>query len=83
MAANPSTKHLLEDPSFVAKLQAIQKNPQAGIQEIGSDHRFVSVLGVLLGMECMAGFPGRAGGGEPMQTDEPVPPPFFPELNVY
>src|SRR5271170_1923292 len=74
IAANPSTKHLLADASFMAKLQTIQKNPKAGIQEIGSDPRFMSVLAMLLGID-MSGVPGgAAGGGEPMQTDEPVPP---------
>ena len=80
IAANPSTKHLLADASFMAKLQVIQKNPQAGIQEIGSDPRFMSVLGMLLGID-MSGLPGGAGGGEPMQTDEPVPPLLPPELD--
>ena len=75
IAANPSTKHLLADASFMAKLQVIQKNPQAGIQEIGSDPRFVSVLGMLFGLDMMSGLPGGARGGEPMQTDEPVLPP--------
>jgi hypothetical protein len=61
----------------MAKLQAIQKNPKAGIQEIGSDPRFMSVLGMLLGID-MSVLPGGAGGGEPMQTDEPVAPPLLP-----
>ena len=74
IAANPSTKHLLADASFMAKLRAVQKNPKAGIQEIGSDPRFMSVLAMLLGID-MSGIPGGAGGGEPMQTDEPVPKP--------
>lgn len=82
IATNPSTKHLLADPSFMAKLQAIQKNPTMGIQEIGQDPRFMSVLAMLLGID-MGGLPGGApGGGEPMQTDEPVKPILpLPPLN--
>jgi len=73
IAANPNTKHLLADPSFMAKLQMIQRNPKAGFQEIGQDPRFMSVLAMLLGID-MSGVPAgpASGGGEPMQTDEPV-----------
>ena len=80
IAANPNTKHLLADASFMAKLQAVQKNPKSGIQEIGQDPRFMSVLAMLLGID-MSGAPGGAGAGEPMQTDEPVPP--HPQVWAY
>ena len=67
IAANPTTKHLLADPTFMAKLQMVQRNPQLLQQEIMQDQRLMSVMAMLLGINMQA-------PGEPMQTDEPVVP---------
>ena len=72
MAGNPNTKHLLADPTFMQKLQFLQKNPKLLQQEIMQDQRLMSVMAMLLGIN-MSG----ADGGEPMQTDEPVPNPYL------
>ncbi len=72
IAGNPSTKHLLADPTFMQKLQFLQKNPKLLQQEIMQDQRLMSVMAMLLGINMSV--PGE-GGGEPMQTDEPVPAP--------
>ncbi|KAI5865678.1 hypothetical protein GGS23DRAFT_553709 [Durotheca rogersii] len=53
---NPKTSSYLADPSFVAKLQAIQKNPQ-NTQELFSDPRMIQVLGVLMGIDMQMGMP--------------------------
>lgn len=50
LAANPKTASLLADPSFMAKLQQIQKNP-GNAQDLFSDPRLLQVLGVLMGVD--------------------------------
>lgn len=50
LASNPKTSSLLADPSFMAKLQQIQQNPQ-NTQELFSDPRMLQVLGVLMGVD--------------------------------
>ena len=77
IAGNESTKHLLADPAFMAKLQQIQRNPALAQQEVMQDPRFISVIAMLLNIQMpAAGGPGPSSfGGEPMQTDEPVPHP--------
>jgi stress-induced-phosphoprotein 1 len=50
MAANPQTSKLLADPSFMAKLENIKRNPQTLMQEMG-DQRMIAVLGLLLGQD--------------------------------
>jgi stress-induced-phosphoprotein 1 len=68
IAANENTKHLLADPTFMTKLQQIQRNPALAQQEVMQDPRFISVIAMLLNIQM----PGA--GGEPMQTDHPVIP---------
>ena len=65
IAQNPNTKQFLSDPTFMAKLQMVQRNPQLLQQEIMQDQRLMSVMAMLLGVNMSA-------GGEPMDTDEPV-----------
>jgi len=71
IAGNPTTKHLLADPTFMSKLRQVQQNPQMLQQEIMQDQRLMQVMAMLLGINMS--MPGEAGEtGEPMQTDEPV-----------
>jgi stress-induced-phosphoprotein 1 len=72
IAGNPSTRHLLADPTFMSKLRLVQQNPQMLNQEILQDQRLMQVMGMLLGMDMSFADPNA--GGEPMQTDEPVVP---------
>jgi stress-induced-phosphoprotein 1 len=65
IANNPNTKQYLSDPTFMAKLQMVQNNPQLLQQEIMQDQRLMGVMAMLLGLNMNV-------GGEPMQTDEPV-----------
>jgi len=78
IAGNESTKHLLADPTFMAKLQQIQRNPALAQQEVMQDPRFISIIAMLLNIQMPGtGGPGPSSSGEPMQTDEPVFP-FLP-----
>jgi stress-induced-phosphoprotein 1 len=81
LAQNPKTSKFLADPSFMAKLAAIQKNPNNS-QDIFSDPRMIQVLGVLMGvdMDMMgAGMPGGPGGaGAPKEAEEDMPMPDAP-----
>ena len=68
LAANPKFAPYLADPAFVAKLQALQSNPQdlAGVMGGGAgggapDPRFLEVLSFLLGAQIRT--PGGGGGG--------------------
>ena len=49
LASNPKTSSFLSDPSFMAKLQEIQKNPQN--PDLFSDPRMLQVLGVMMGVD--------------------------------
>jgi stress-induced-phosphoprotein 1 len=77
LASNPKTSSLIADPSFMAKLQAIQQNPN-NMQDLFSDPRMIQVLGVLMGvdMEMRDAPEGPAGGsGSRVETEEDVPMP--------
>ncbi|KAK2069171.1 hypothetical protein P8C59_003775 [Phyllachora maydis] len=50
IAANPKTSHLLADPSFMAKLQAMQQNP-GNVQDLFTDPRMMQILPVLMGID--------------------------------
>lgn len=65
IAGNPNTKHLLADPTFMQKLQMVQRNPQLLQQEIMKDQRLMSVMAMLLGINMNA-------QDQPMDRDEPV-----------
>jgi len=78
IAGSPQTKHLLSDPSFMAKLHQVQQNPQLLQTEVLQDQRLMQVMVMLLGINMSA----PPEGGEPMQTDEPVSP-HSEEVNIY
>lgn len=84
LAQNPKTSKFLADPTFMAKLAAIQKNPNSS-QDIFSDPRMIQVLGVLMGVDMdmmgggMPGGSGSAGGfGAPKEAEEDMPMPDAP-----
>jgi stress-induced-phosphoprotein 1 len=76
IAGNASTRHLLADPTFMQKLQFVQKNPKLLQQEIMQDQRFMSVMAMLLGINMSA-------PGQPMDQDEPVIPIAFIRFPSY
>ncbi|KAL2125010.1 hypothetical protein VTJ04DRAFT_1375 [Mycothermus thermophilus] len=76
LASNPKTSALLADPTFMAKLQAIQQNPH-NMQDLFSDPRMIQVLGVLMGvdMELRESADGAPSGSGTSQAEpqEDVP----------
>lgn len=77
LASNPKTSSLLSDPSFMQKIQQIQRNPKSlDFQEMMGDPRFLQVLGVLMGVDMqMREAPEEAGpaGGEAKEAEEEMP----------
>ncbi|KAI0799155.1 hypothetical protein GGR55DRAFT_670661 [Xylaria sp. FL0064] len=61
---NPKTSSYFSDPSFIAKVQALQKNPQ-NTQELFSDPRMIQVLGVAMGVDMDVRSPGDFAGDAP------------------
>ncbi|KAI1279311.1 hypothetical protein F5Y07DRAFT_358107 [Xylaria sp. FL0933] len=61
---NPKTSGYFSDPSFIAKVQALQKNPQ-NTQELFSDPRMIQVLGVAMGVDMDVRSPGDFAGDAP------------------
>lgn len=62
IASNPKTSGYLADPSFMAKLQALQKNP-SNAQDLFSDPRMIQVLGVMMGVDMDMAAPGQTPPG--------------------
>lgn len=50
IANNPKTSAYLSDPTFMAKLQQLQQNPQMS-PDMFSDPRMIQVLGVMMGVD--------------------------------
>jgi stress-induced-phosphoprotein 1 len=75
LANNPKTASLLADPTFMAKLQSVQKNPNSMMDEM-RDPRFLQVMSVLLGIDMSFGAPpGEGGPSAPKEQEEDVPMP--------
>ncbi|KAK7416761.1 Hsp90 cochaperone [Neonectria magnoliae] len=66
LAKNPKTSSFLADPSFMAKLQSVQKNPQDG-EALFSDPRMLTVMGVLMGVDM------ELRESDPNAQDSPMP----------
>ncbi|KAJ7638441.1 activator of Hsp70 and Hsp90 chaperone [Roridomyces roridus] len=72
LAANPRTQKHLQDPSFVQKLNMIQKTPALADSAM-QDPRMIDVLGALMGID-MQGF-NRPEGSEEMPPGLSTSPP--------
>ncbi len=78
LMSNPKTSGYFADPSFIAKIQAIQKNPN-NTQELFSDPRMIQVLGVAMGVDMDMRMPGdmpldpSAGGRAFAEEDTEMP----------
>ncbi|KAK9770499.1 putative STI1 domain-containing protein [Seiridium cardinale] len=57
LMSNPKTSGYFSDPSFIAKVQQLQKNPQM-TPDLFSDPRMMAVLGVAMGVDLDMRAPG-------------------------
>ena len=74
LANNPKTSGLLGDPSFMAKLQQIQKDP-SNASEMFNDPRMLQVLGVMMGVDLETRETPPEGAYEvPMGDSQPSQP---------
>jgi stress-induced-phosphoprotein 1 len=62
IAGNPQTAGFLADPTFIAKLEELKRDPQS-INKHLQDQRILSVMGMLMGVNIQA--PGAGGAEEP------------------
>ncbi|KAI0546512.1 hypothetical protein F4679DRAFT_557678 [Xylaria curta] len=74
---NPKTSGYFSDPSFIAKVQALQKNPQ-NTQDLFSDPRMIQVLGVAMGVDMDMRMPGdmpsaSSSGAKEAEEDVEMP----------
>ena len=81
IASNPQTASFLADPSFMMKINELQRNPNA-ISNHMSDPRIMQVLGMLMGVNIQTpdtmgdAFGGASGSApEPPKKKEPEPEP--------
>lgn len=74
LAANPKTSRYLADPTFMAKLQQLAKNP-GDMGAAMSDPRLLEVMGVLLGIDLQMGQPptGDSSTSAAREAEEDVP----------
>jgi stress-induced-phosphoprotein 1 len=73
LANNPKTASYLADPDFMNKLQQLKTNPNA-VGAYMQDPRFMTVMGVMLGIDMQFGgqAPGEQGGAAPREAEEDV-----------
>lgn len=79
IASNPQTAPLLADPSFMAKLEELKRDPSS-INRHLSDQRILSVMGMLMGVNIQT--PDSMGAPEaskPPPKKEPEPEDLTPE----
>jgi len=75
IATNPQTASFLADPTFMQKINDIQRNPDA-ISNHMSDPRILQVMGMLMGVNIQT--PDSMGGAA-ASSSSPAPPPKAPE----
>lgn len=73
IASNPRTMPYLQDPTFMMKLQELQRDPSS-ISKHLSDQRVLEVMGMLMGVSIHS-----PGAGAPPPTQAPPPPKKQPE----
>ena len=81
IATNPQTAGFLADPSFMMKIQELQRNPDS-IGSHMSDPRILQAMGVLMGVNIQT--PDSMGDafGDASSASAPKPPPPPPEPEV-
>ncbi|KAI1756869.1 hypothetical protein F4782DRAFT_484433 [Xylaria castorea] len=76
---NPKTSGYFSDPSFIAKVQALQKNPQ-DTQDLFSDPRMIQVLGVAMGVDMDMRMPDEVPGASSSGAKEAEEDVDMPDL---
>jgi len=66
LAANPKTRHLVDDVEFMTKLKLVQANPQM-LSTCLQDPRMMLALSTMMGVDL------HNGGGSPPQARRPTP----------
>jgi len=78
IAANPQTAPLLADPTFMAKLDELKRDPSSLSRHL-SDQRVLSVMGMLMGVNIQTpesmGMPPTEVKPTPKEEPEPEPEP--------
>jgi stress-induced-phosphoprotein 1 len=80
LMTNPKTSSYFSDPSFIAKVQQLQQNPQM-TPDLFSDPRMIQVLGVAMGVDMEmrapedmpAGAGASSSGAKEVEEDVPMP----------
>ena len=76
LAMNPKFRGYMEDPSYMAKLQMLQTNPQAALATMQSDPRMMETLSFVLGIDLSgAGGPGDPGSAPTEAASASAPAP--------
>ena len=78
IASNPQTAPLLADPSFMAKLEELKRDPSS-INRHLNDQRILSVMGMLMGVNIQT---ADGAGPETEAPSKPAPPPKEPEVEL-
>jgi stress-induced-phosphoprotein 1 len=73
LRSDARTRDFMNDPTFLQSLQLAQGNPQMMTMLMQSDPRFMTALGVILGVDLET-----SGPGGPMDTGDSSPPPPRP-----
>lgn len=81
LSANPKTRNLLADPQFMAKLQKLKENPSSVGDALG-DPRFISVMGVLLGIDMSGDMGFKPPSTSEHEEDIPMPDARLPSENA-
>ncbi|KAI0097906.1 hypothetical protein GGR51DRAFT_539561 [Nemania sp. FL0031] len=76
---NPKTSSYFSDPSFIAKVQALQQNP-TNTQDLFSDPRMIQVLGVAMGVDMDMRMPDEAPGASASGAKEAEEDVEMPDL---
>ncbi|KAI1119008.1 hypothetical protein F5Y14DRAFT_396180 [Nemania sp. NC0429] len=79
LMSNPKTSGYFADPSFIAKVQALQQNPQ-NTQDLFSDPRMIQVLGVAMGVDMDMRMPGEGPEASSSGAKEPEEDVEMPDL---
>ncbi len=59
LKTNPKTRDLMKDPSMIAKIENLKKNPMQGAATMMSDPKLMTIMAVILGIDLPETQPGE------------------------